>query len=84
MGREVSVVDLDSVGCRCLSMFLGWIDITSTTLTRTNRAKKMDQVKTHEELRLSLDERDTAFARLLSLIPARYYIVDTPEEVSAI
>ena len=43
----------------------------------------MTDIATSQELRQSLDQRDAAFERLLSLIPARYYIVDTPEEVSA-
>lgn len=30
----------------------------------------------------SLQQTDLAFTTLLSLIPAKYYIVDTPEEVS--
>jgi hypothetical protein len=36
------------------------------------------------QLRQSLEHRDDSFARLLSLIPAKYYIVDTPEEVRPI
>jgi hypothetical protein len=43
----------------------------------------MTDIETSQDLRQSLDKRDAAFERLLSLIPARYYIVDTPEEVSA-
>jgi hypothetical protein len=43
----------------------------------------MTDIETSQDLRRSLDKRDAAFERLLSLIPARYYIVDTPEEVSA-
>jgi hypothetical protein len=40
------------------------------------------QVETSAQaLRRSLEERDLAFSRLMTLIPARYYIVDTPEEV---
>lgn len=34
------------------------------------------------ELRQSLEAKDAVFTKLLSLIPAKYYIVDTPEEVS--
>lgn len=37
-----------------------------------------------QALRRSLAERDQAFSRLMTLIPARYYIVDTPEEVCSL
>lgn len=34
------------------------------------------------DLRKSIEAHDETFTKLLSLIPAQYYIVDTPEEVS--
>lgn len=36
------------------------------------------------DLRKSIEAHDETFTKLLSLIPAQYYIVDTPEEVSSI
>lgn len=33
------------------------------------------------DLRKSIEAHDETFTKLLSLIPAQYYIIDTPEEV---